>query len=257
MPIDRLSDLHMHTAYSDGKGSAEEMILSAIDKGMKKIAITDHMPLPFPDPCAVDMDRLNDYRAEVKRLKYEYEMQIDVQLGLEIDFIPQLQPWIQDIVDLGWDYLITSVHFLFGKVEGKPQIFDSSQIDPFVKLLRENYQGDAQTMCEEFYKTVQKGAAMIPGSTIGHFDRIKLHNRGNNYFEETSTSYRKLVEETLIAVQAARCRIEINTSGFDRAVKDCYPSLWIIELCKSMNIPIVLGSDSHHPSEIGRYFDRF
>ena len=37
-----LSDLHMHTFYSDGKASPEEMVLAAVRLGLKRIAITDH-----------------------------------------------------------------------------------------------------------------------------------------------------------------------------------------------------------------------
>lgn len=35
-------DLHIHTKYSDGNGNAEQIVLSAKQKGYKLIAITDH-----------------------------------------------------------------------------------------------------------------------------------------------------------------------------------------------------------------------
>src|SRR5699024_8515785 len=35
-------DLHMHTTWSDGGQSIEEMVLSAQEKGYEYIAITDH-----------------------------------------------------------------------------------------------------------------------------------------------------------------------------------------------------------------------
>ena len=36
-------DLHMHTTYSDGKNSIEDMVKVAIELGLEKIAITDHI----------------------------------------------------------------------------------------------------------------------------------------------------------------------------------------------------------------------
>ncbi|ALU11363.1 histidinol phosphatase [Ignicoccus islandicus DSM 13165] len=36
------ADLHMHSTYSDGLNTVEEMIHSALEKGLKAISITDH-----------------------------------------------------------------------------------------------------------------------------------------------------------------------------------------------------------------------
>lgn len=37
-------DYHMHTKYSDGRGSLEQMVQAARKKGLKEIAVTDHGP---------------------------------------------------------------------------------------------------------------------------------------------------------------------------------------------------------------------
>src|SRR6185369_1751679 len=41
---DLVGDLHMHTTASDGKASLREMVVAAIERGLKYIAITDHSP---------------------------------------------------------------------------------------------------------------------------------------------------------------------------------------------------------------------
>ena len=38
------ADLHCHTKYSDGRNTVGQMIRAAADKGLKKLAITDHGP---------------------------------------------------------------------------------------------------------------------------------------------------------------------------------------------------------------------
>ena len=35
-------DLHMHTTYCDGKSSAEQMVLSAIEKGLDTVGVATH-----------------------------------------------------------------------------------------------------------------------------------------------------------------------------------------------------------------------
>src|SRR5690554_3198331 len=39
-----VSDWHTHTRYSDGKGTVEDNVRAAADKGLTEIAITDHGP---------------------------------------------------------------------------------------------------------------------------------------------------------------------------------------------------------------------
>ena len=41
-----LEDFHLHTTFSDGKHTPEEMIRAALDMGMKRIGISDHAPTP-------------------------------------------------------------------------------------------------------------------------------------------------------------------------------------------------------------------
>ncbi len=37
-------DYHTHTTYSDGKGTMEESVKAAVERGLKALAITDHGP---------------------------------------------------------------------------------------------------------------------------------------------------------------------------------------------------------------------
>ena len=38
------ADMHMHTQYSDGRGTMKEMMAAGLNKGLDKIAITEHGP---------------------------------------------------------------------------------------------------------------------------------------------------------------------------------------------------------------------
>ena len=46
------SDLHAHTNFCDGKNSPEEMVKSAIEKGLKKIGLVVHSYTDFDKTIA-------------------------------------------------------------------------------------------------------------------------------------------------------------------------------------------------------------
>ena len=79
-----MKDLHMHTVFSDGKNTPEEMVQEAICLGLDTVGISDHSHL---DPCGMTLEASEEYRKEIARLKEKYAGQIKVLCGLERDFI--------------------------------------------------------------------------------------------------------------------------------------------------------------------------
>ena len=99
-------DLHMHTTYCDGLSSAEEMIQSAIDKGLAVVGISGHSFTPHDPSYCMSREGTLSYIEEISRLKEKYSGQIRVLLGLEMDRYADtdLQPY---------DYWLGSVHYIF------------------------------------------------------------------------------------------------------------------------------------------------
>jgi len=71
-------DIHLHSDFSDGEGSIEEMTLEAIKLGLKQIAFTDHVRR--------DTKWLDQYVAEIERIKKKYP-QIKILSGIEAKVI--------------------------------------------------------------------------------------------------------------------------------------------------------------------------
>ena len=46
-------NFHTHTTFSDGKNTPEEMILSAIQKGISILGFSDHSMFPFGGKCVI------------------------------------------------------------------------------------------------------------------------------------------------------------------------------------------------------------
>lgn len=251
MQIDRKSDFHIHTEFSDGSGSVDDIAQAAIEKGLRQITITDHMPLPFATRYAVAEDCLERYRMEITEVQARYAGVLQINMGLEIEFISDHRSWIFSLVNQGWDYLIASVHHLPGKdslhlVNGTREEFDE---------LLQKLDFDGKTLCERYYLTLQEAVLTGWFDIVGHLDVIKKHNSGGTFFKEDSPWYRSLVLETLDIIKAQNMMLEVNTGGFNQPSAQQYPSSWIIREAVNRNIGMVLSSDSHTPDSLGQHFD--
>lgn len=76
-----LSDLHTHTNFSHGKGSPEDIVIAGIQRGLKRIAITEHAPAHVF--YGVRGEKLERLRRETERLASVYSRDIEVLFGLE------------------------------------------------------------------------------------------------------------------------------------------------------------------------------
>ena len=70
-----LQDMHLHTNYSDGKNSPEEMIRAAISLGISNICFTDHV--------RKDSLWVADYINELESLKSKFKDKIRIDIGVE------------------------------------------------------------------------------------------------------------------------------------------------------------------------------
>jgi|LSQX01.2.fsa_nt_gb putative hydrolase len=68
-------DMHLHSNYSDGKNSIEEMVCASIALGLKRICFTDHV--------WKTSEWLDAYFDEIDRCRIKYESKIDVMGGVE------------------------------------------------------------------------------------------------------------------------------------------------------------------------------
>ena len=75
-----MTDLHMHTLFSDGADSAEDMVLEAIRKGFRCIGFSDHSHLDW-DECGMSRENTEAYRKDIERLKVLYTARIRILCG--------------------------------------------------------------------------------------------------------------------------------------------------------------------------------
>ena len=77
------ADYHTHTIMSHGKCTPDEVVRIAYERGLKKIAISEHAPRMSYGLSAKDFMKL---RCEIDRLNAEYSGKIEVLMGIESNF---------------------------------------------------------------------------------------------------------------------------------------------------------------------------
>lgn len=109
------SDLHMHTTWSDGAQSIEEMVKACKDKGYSHIAITDHSQY-LKVANGLTVDRLKRQHEEVRNLN-EREKDFTIFTGIEMDILPDGSLDYTDDVLKEVDFVIASIHSSFQQDE--------------------------------------------------------------------------------------------------------------------------------------------
>ncbi len=99
---------HMHDDKKEW-----EYIEKAIELGATEIWFTDHAPFPGnPFNNRMMMEELPKYVATLRELKQRYAKQIDVKIGLEIEYLPNYHDYYEELRDSGnFDLLLLGQHF--------------------------------------------------------------------------------------------------------------------------------------------------
>jgi len=108
-PGDIRGDLHMHSTWSDGVATIEEMAAASKQRGMKYIAITDHSKR-VAMAGGLDEKRLRKQWAEIDKLNQRLKG-ITVLKGVEVDILEKGGLDIRDDVLAEADWVVASVHY--------------------------------------------------------------------------------------------------------------------------------------------------
>lgn len=251
----QLFNLHTHSIFSDGKSTPEEVVQEAIRQGLKVLGFSDHSPVPFENSFAIKDNEVDDYINTIKSLKEKYKNNIDIYCSMEMDFIPgKVRNFREMKQSLGLDYMIGSVH-LVGNDVNRLWFIDGSKYETYDEGLFNYYDGDIKKGVKAFFYQYNEMIETEEFDIVGHFDKIKMHNR-NRYFNEEDKWYRDYLMETLTLIKEKSLIVEVNTRGiYKKRSEDFYPSTWILPIMREMNIPVVISSDSHKAEELTLCFD--
>lgn len=224
-----LVDYHIHAAahgeYEYSREWIERFLNTAKKREIAEIGLSEHEEYSG----SVDM-------AAIQMAKSEFG-QINVKLGLEADYIPGQECITRkNILARNYDYIIGSVHFI------REWGFDHPDF-------RERFEHlDVDEIYQTYFSLVTGMVQSGLYDIVGHMDLIKLWGHRPSHH---ITTY---ITPVLKAIRLSGMAVELNSGGLRKPVCEIYPSEDIIRAMYAMNIPITLGSDAHHPDQVGEDF---
>lgn len=220
-----IANYHTHTwRCNHASDTEEEYVACALQRGLEILGFSDHTPYVFPDGYEswyrMRPDQLSGYCDTVRSLREKYRGQIEIHLGLELEYYPGLIKRILPVLrDNGIEYLLLGQHFI-GNEAGEPYCGDSTAD---LSVL--------QRYCSQSAEAMQTGLFTY----FAHPDLIRFTGSDRDYREQM----RFLCREA----KSCGLPLEINLLGFFK--KRNYPDVRFWELAAEEGCPVILGCDTH------------
>lgn len=244
------SNCHTHTNYCDGKNTAEEMALAAINAGFVSLGFSGHSPMYYDADWTMTKENVAEYAKEVRRIKDLYADKIDILCGIELDSD------YSDINISDFDYTIASVHQLHGK--DKIYSVDLSP-DELTECVNTVFEGDWNKMSETYFSNLADFAISGDFDVVGHFDLITKFNGKTPLFDEDSNEYQASAIRALDKILDNKPNIlfEVNTGAmYRKGNSKPYPCEFMLKHINKRGGLITITSDSHCCESIDFAFDK-
>ena len=240
-------NLHTHCIYCDGKNTPREMVERAIALGFDTLGFSSHANTIFNDTCELGT-RLDEYRAEILRLKDEYSGRLTILLGTELD------RYSAGCYTDDYDYKIASVHY--GIKDGEKVCYDFSA-EHSESLISRLFDGRGIDYARLYFETMADMPRHIDGDFVGHFDLLtKYEHQVPRLFDTGAPEYRKMALEALYAVREKFEFFEVNTGTIGRGYKPTpYPAPFLLDGMRELKCKLLITSDCHNAAHLDCGFD--
>ncbi|MCA9123165.1 MAG: histidinol-phosphatase [Planctomycetaceae bacterium] len=231
-----LFETHSHTPLcKHAIGSPSEYAAVAEARGLRGLLVTCHNPMPDGFSAGVRMrpDQIDEYVDLVALARDEWLGRVDVRLGLEADYFPGYETWLErQLSSAEFHYVLGSVH---------------PQIDEFRQCY---WAADATEVQRTYFRLLAEAAETGLFDCLAHPDLIK-----NMTAEDWQpTKIMDDIRRSLDRIAATGMAMELNTSGVNKLIAEMNPFPKMLAEMSDRGIPVCIGADAHEP---GRVADRF
>ncbi|THU98477.1 histidinol phosphate phosphatase H [Dendrothele bispora CBS 962.96] len=262
---------HSHHSHSGqfcrhAVGTLEDVVLEAIRQGFEVYGLTEHVPryrkedlYPEEDGMEPEMltNQFTSFLEEANRLRLAYESQISLLVGLETDFITDIDlDKLEELLGRHYcriDYVVGSVHH----VAGTPIDFDLNTYQkvldhPDVKgvTVDETMQNFLCHYFDAQYEILKRFKPEI----VGHIDLCRLYTPTIS-IRDYSKAWTLLTRNVDFAIEYGAL-FEANAAAFRKGWTTAYPSEDVMKFILERGGRLALSDDSHGPHAVGLNYHR-
>lgn len=244
------SNCHTHTDFCDGKSSAADTVVSALELGFVSLGFSGHSPLPYESGYAMTPEGMADYIKQVRQLRQRYKDKLDILCGIEWD-----NDTGEDFRFSDFDFCLGAVHQLHGD-EIYPIDLSAEVLSDCV---RDVFAGSWLNMAKKYYELVYYTACVPEVDIVAHFDLITKFNTVSRLFDEDDPKYQGVALECLDGIIDRRPELvfEVNTGAMNRAKKSgAYPAPFLLKRLNERGARVTVTSDCHSADSLTFGFDR-
>jgi histidinol-phosphatase (PHP family) len=227
----------------------EQFVRYAVAKGLRAYGVSSHAPVSFNTRWAMHYDDFPEYLQEFYRLKKKYSAEMELYVGLELDYLPEEKDAAFRLYENEpLDYRIGAIHYIDNlptgqkwNIDGDPQLFYM-----VCELL---YDGDIRRLVKRYFEQLCRMISSARFDIVAHLDKVAYNAAQFRDFDSTASWYTDLITETLKLVKEKDLIVEINTKSVaSRGVT--FPNRQFYPLMRKMKIPVMVNSDCHYPDGV-------
>lgn len=245
----QLSNYHSHCTFCDGRSIPEDFIKFAISHGFRAYGFSSHSPLPFETFWNMSKDDMPDYLTEIERLKNKYDGQLEIYVGLEIDYLDTTyNASIPYFRQLPLDYRIGSIHFLplSSELVEKNMVCIDGSFREYAHSVNRYFEGDIRLLVKRFFDSTFQMIEAGGIDIVGHLDKIYMNGRKFADFSFDERWYQEPFLACLDLIAEKGLMVEINTKNLLRK-QELYPHYLFLTHLRKRKIPVMVNSDCHYP----------
>ncbi len=242
------ADVHTHTNFSsDCETMMEDLVKTAIAKGLQTLCFTEHMDKDYPsrDPLSppeflLDTD---SYRTKYLEMREKYAGKIELLFGVELGLQPHVVDWNKDYVNRNgdFDFIIGSAHTIGKRDPYYPSFFEG--------------RSEQESYNEYFEEALLDIRLFDDFDSFGHFDYIVRYGPNKNR-EYTYGKYSDHIDPILRLLVEKGIALEVNSAGYRKGLGEPNPCKDVVKRYKELGGELVtIGSDAHRTDSLAAYFD--
>lgn len=234
-------NLHIHTRFSDGADTMEDLIQKAISLEMHSIGFSDHSDTWCDSSYCMKERDYPAYFEQIRFLKEKYTGILPVYMGIEKDYYSPIDSSC-------FDYVIASVHYLIRKGIIYPIDHSAKQQVDFID---DCFGGCATDMAKAYFETVAEHIQNAKPDIVGHFDIIAKFD----LMPEADDRYLLAAEEAIRSIVKICPVFEVNTGAVAKGLRKVpCPSGEILKMIRHCGGKVVLSSDCHDQNKLTAFF---